>query len=408
MGIYKFEDMRRYNKILIVAGIIIISFNLRPAITAVGPLVGMIQDDLGLASWSIGILTSLPLFGFAVMSPVAPWLGNKYTNEIVLIGGMVTLAIGIVLRLVPMSVFLFGGTLLIGLGIAVANVLLPGVLKERFPNQVPLMTGVYSTAMGLVAALASGVSIPLANAAGLGWELSLAVWVIPALMGVAIWVYFFIQRRSANEVKVQYIAASDTRMWRSRLAWQVAVFLGLQAFLYYVVIAWLPEIVQGSGISTNAAGWMLSYCQFVGLPFGFLVPVIAGKLKSQSTLTVGICLLALLGTIGLLFSEIYIIMIASVTLLGIATGSLFPLALAFLGMRAAGPRQAAELSGMAQALGYFLAAIGPILMGYLRDVANGWQLPLIILVIVIVVMTITGFGAGRNRTISDEFEDMSR
>lgn len=408
MGIYKFEDMRRYNKILIVAGIIIISFNLRPAITAVGPLVGMIQDDLGLASWSIGILTSLPLFGFAVMSPVAPWLGNKYTNEIVLIGGMVTLAIGIVLRLVPMSVFLFGGTLLIGLGIAVANVLLPGVLKERFPNQVPLMTGVYSTAMGLVAALASGVSIPLANAAGLGWELSLAVWVIPALMGVAIWVYFFIQRRSANEVKVQYIAASDTRMWRSRLAWQVAVFLGLQAFIYYVVIAWLPEIVQGSGISTNAAGWILSYCQFVGLPFGFLVPVIAGKLKSQSTLTVGICLLALLGSIGLLFSEIYVIMIASVTLLGIATGSLFPLALAFLGMRAAGPRQAAELSGMAQALGYFLAAIGPILMGYLRDVANGWQLPLIILVIVIVVMTITGFGAGRNRTISDEFEDMSR
>lgn len=408
MGIYKFEDMRRYNQILLVAGIIIISFNLRPAITAVGPLAGMIQDDLGLASWSIGILTSLPLIGFAVMSPVAPWLGNKYTNEIVLIGGMITLAIGIVLRLVPMSVFLFGGTLLIGLGIAVANVLLPGVLKERFPNQVPLMTGVYSTAMGLVAALASGVSVPLANVAGLGWELSLAVWVIPALMGVAIWVYFFIQRRSANEIKVQYIAASDTRMWRSRLAWQVAVFLGLQAFLYYVVIAWLPEIVQGSGISMNGAGWMLSFSQFVGLPFGFLLPVIAGKLKSQSTLTVGICLLALLGTIGLLFSEIYIIMIISVTLLGIATGSLFPLALAFLGMRAAGPRQAAELSGMAQALGYFLAAIGPILMGYLRDVANGWQLPLIILIIVIIAMTITGYGAGRNRTISDEFEDMSR
>ncbi|UJL46076.1 MFS transporter [Virgibacillus sp. NKC19-16] len=152
MGIYKFEDMRRCNQILLVVGIISISFNLRPAITSVGPLVGMIQNDLGLASWSIGILTSLPLIRFAVMSPVAPWLGNKYTNEIVLIGGMIILAIGIVLRLVPMSMFLFGGTLLIGLGIAVANVLLPGVLKERFPNRVPLMTGVYSTAMGLVAA----------------------------------------------------------------------------------------------------------------------------------------------------------------------------------------------------------------------------------------------------------------
>ncbi|SFD68637.1 MFS transporter, CP family, cyanate transporter [Lentibacillus persicus] len=406
MGIYQFEDLKRYNQILLVAGIIIIAFNLRAAITSVGPLANVIGDDLSLSSWSLGILTSLPLVAFAVMSPVAPKLGNRYSNEIVLINGMVVLFIGILARSVPMPFFLFGGTLLIGLGIAVSNVLLPGVIKERFPNRVPLMTSVYSVAMGLMAALASGVSVPLANRAGLGWEWSLAVWAIPALAGAGIWFYFVKRREAANEVSVHYIAASDVRMWKSRLAWEVAVFLGLQAFLYYVIIAWLPAIVQDYGASSGTAGWMLSYAQFIGLPAS-LLPIVAGKLKSQSVLTAGICLLAAVGSAGLLIGQSLVMMTVSVTLLGIATGALFPLALSFLGMRTGDARQAAELSGMAQALGYFLAALGPIMIGSLNDVTSGWQTPLIVLLIVSVLMAIVGYGAGRNRTVEDEFKDMS-
>src|SRR5699024_10528214 len=180
MGIYQFEDLKRYNQFLLVVGIIVIAFNLRAAITSVGPLADVFGVDLGLASWSVGILTSLPLVAFAVMSPVAPKLGNNYSYEVVLIAGRVVLLFALLARSIPMSVFLFGGTVLIGLGIAVSNVLLPGVIKERFPNRVPLMTSVYSIAMGLVAALASGVSVPLADSAGLGWEWSLAVWGIPA------------------------------------------------------------------------------------------------------------------------------------------------------------------------------------------------------------------------------------
>ncbi|WP_010531398.1 CynX/NimT family MFS transporter [Lentibacillus jeotgali] len=406
MGIYQFEDLKRYNQILLVTGIIVIAFNLRAAITSVGPLANVIGDDLGLASWSVGILTSLPLIAFAVMSPVAPKLGNKFSNEIVLIAGMVVLLIGILARSVPMAVFLYGGTLLIGLGIAVSNVLLPGIIKERFPRRVPLMTSVYSVAMGLVAALASGVSIPLADKAGFGWEWSLAVWGIPALAGVIIWVYFVKRRRAANEVSVHYVAASDVRMWKSRLAWEVAIFLGLQALLYYVIIAWLPAILQDYGASSGTAGWMLSYAQFIGLPAS-LLPVLAGKFRSQSGLTVGICLLAAAGSAGLLFGQSNLIMIASVTLLGISTGGLFPLALSFLGMRTSDAQQAAELSGMAQALGYFLAALGPIIIGYLNDITSGWQMPLTMLLVISVLMAIVGYGAGRNRTVEDEFRDMS-
>src|SRR5699024_5285205 len=205
---------------------------------------------------------------------------------------------------------------------------------------------------------------------------------------------------------VHYVTASDVRMWKSRLAWEVAVFLGLQAFLYYVMIAWLPAILQNYGAGSGTAGWMLSYAQFIGLPAS-LLPVVAGKFKSQSSLTVGVCLLASAGAAGLLLGQSNVIMVASVTLLGVSTGGLFPLSLAFLGMRTSDAQQAAELSGMAQALGYFLAALGPIMIGFLNDATKGWQIPLIMVLAVSVVMAIVGFGAGRNRTVEDEFKDMA-
>lgn len=406
MSDYQYKDMKRFTKILLIFGVILIAFNLRPAITAVGPLIGLIDQDLQLPGWSLGLLTSLPLIGFAVISPVAPVLGRKYSNEMVVIWGMVLLAIGIVIRSIPMAVFLFAGTALIGIGIAVANVLLPGILKERFPGKVAFMTGVYSTAMGLMAALSSGISIPLAESLGNSWELSLAVWIVPAIFSIFIWIYFVKQRTSANEVEMHYIAADEVRMWRSRLAWEVSIFLGLQSLFYYVIIAWLPAILQGNGMSHEYAGWLLSYAQLIGLPIGFLLPVVAGKLKSQSLLTAGVSLLAIVGTAGLLLSNSYLVIWISVTLIGVSSGGLFPLALAFLGMRTSTARQAAKLSGMSQAIGYFLAALGPILAGYLYDLAGNWNLTLIVLFIILVFMTISGYGAGRNRTISDEYQSM--
>lgn len=406
MSTYKFKDMKKFTQILLVLGVILIAFNLRPAITAVGPIIGLIDQDLGLPGWSLGILTSLPLIGFAIMSPIAPVLGRKYSNEVVVIWGMVFLAVGIVMRSIPMALFLFAGTTLIGIGIAVANVLLPGILKERFPGKVAFMTGLYSTAMGLMAALASGISIPLATAMGESWELSLVVWIIPAILGIIIWVYFVQHRTSANEIEVHYIPADEVRMWRSRLAWEVSIFLGLQALFYYVIIAWLPAILQDSGLSNESAGWLLSLTQFIGLPIGFILPVIAGKMKSQSLLTAGISLLAIIGTAGLTFSNSYTVLIISVALVGFSSGGLFPLALAFLGMRASNARQAAELSGMAQALGYFLAALGPIMSGYLRDLTGNWNVALLVLIVLLVIMMITGYGAGRNRTIADEYKAM--
>ena len=167
-------------KFMLMLGIIFVAFNLRPAITSVGPLVGIIQKDLDLMHWSVGLLTSLPLIAFSFVSPVVPKLSRRLGNERALILGLVILFMGIGLRFMSMAFFLFAGTLLVGVGIAICNVLLPSIVKGKFPLKVGLMTSIYSTSMGLMASLASGVSIPLAEGLNLGWQNTLIIWGIPA------------------------------------------------------------------------------------------------------------------------------------------------------------------------------------------------------------------------------------
>ncbi|PID04666.1 MULTISPECIES: MFS transporter [unclassified Sporosarcina] len=399
MNRYKFGQLKSYNQVLLISAVLLVAGNLRAAITSVGPIIGLLRESLSLSNGSIGILTSLPLIAFAVMSPIVPKISTKFTNETTLIAGMCILSFGIIVRSIPFIPLLFIGTILIGVGIAISNVLLPGIIKERFPNQVPLMTSMYTTTMSLFAALASGVSIPLAIGAGLGWEFALGIWIVPALAGIAIWVYFVKQRRSADEVKMYYVKADDSKMWRSPLAWQVAIFLGLQAFSYNALMTWLPEILIDYGVTSESAGWMLSFNQLIGLPASLIIPIIAGKFTSQRGIILFLCSLAFIGYIGLLSGESYDVMIWSVGLIGVAYGGLFPLSLAFLAMRTSTAMQAAKLSGMAQAIGYALAAIGPILVGSLVDRTGTWTFSLSILLFVTVLNLIVGLGAGRNRVI---------
>lgn len=407
-GIYMDEQhvMTRDNRkgaygFLLIVGIIIVAFNLRPAITSVGPVIGIIRDDLGLSNWNAGLLTSLPLIAFAVMSPIAPRLGNRFSNERALVIGLTLLLFGIGIRSVSSVTLLYIGTLLVGLGIAISNVLLPSVIKEKFPDKVELMTGVYSAAMGTFAATASGLSIPIAKGLGLGWQVALIIWGVPAIIGIIVWSYLIRKNRASDPDEMRYVKSGSQHMWRSRLAWQVALFMGFQSFLFYVTISWLPEILHFNGVSIGTAGWMLSLMQIIGLPFSFLVPVIAGKLKSQWGIVVLLGLCATSGYVGLFIGHSFVAMIISTALVGVALGGVFPLALTFLGMRARNAKQAAELSGMAQSFGYILAALGPILIGYLYDVTHAWKVPLLTLIGITVIVMIFGSLAGRNKYVLD-------
>lgn len=390
---------------LLVAGIIFASFNLRPAITSVGPLVGIIRDDLGLANWSVGFLVSLPLLAFAVMSSLVPKIGIRYTNEGALLIGLVVVFFGMLMRTAPSVSLLFLGTLIIGLGIAICNVLIPAIVKEKFPLKVALMTGIYSVSMGTFAAVASGFSIPFAVGLDLGWRLSLFVWVIPLVIGIAIWIYLANKRRAdtgTREVRrLSAVKDKGNQIFRSPLAWQMAIFMGLQSFLFYVTISWLPEILHDMGFKIGTAGWMLSYSQFVGLPSSFIIPMIAGKFKSQQGIVVMLGLGNILGLSGLLLGNSFLITAVSITLIGVCSNGTFALALTFLGLRTRSGGDAAKLSGMSQALGYSFAAIGPILIGFIYDFTHAWTIPLIVMIAATILLIIFGLSVGRDRYVFD-------
>jgi CP family cyanate transporter-like MFS transporter len=384
--------------VLLVTGIVLVAFNLRPTITSVGPLVGMIQEDVGLAHWSAGLLMSFPLLVFAAMSPIVPKIANRITNERTLLVGLISLLIGIGIRSIPITFFLFTGTLFIGAGIAIGNVLLPAVVKDKFPEKFGLMTSVYSTSMGLVASIASGLSVPLATDLNLGWQGALLVWGIPVIIAIMLWSYLLKFNRG-NQAGIKKPAISSAEMWHSPLAWQIAIFMGFQSFLFYVTVSWLPEIVQSHGVSMGTAGWMLSLSQLVGLPASFFIPVIAGRYRSQVWIALVLGSLSIIGYAGLWLGSSYPILIISIIFIGLALGGNFPLALSYIGLRSKSANRAAELSGMTQSTGYILAAVGPMLIGYLFDLTHLWTIPLVALTVVSTIMTVFGMFSGRHRYV---------
>jgi len=384
--------------ILLISGIVLVAFNLRPAITSVGPLVGIIQEDVGLAHWSAGLLMSIPLISFAVMSSLVPRIAARLSNEKTLLLGLVILLVGICIRSISMTLFIFVGTLLIGVGIAIGNVLLPVVVKEKFPQKFGLMTSIYSTSMGLFASLASGISIPLAHGLKLGWDGALIVWGIPTIIAIVVWI-LLIRLNPAKDNAVKSVRISAKQIWRSPLAWKIALFMGFQSSLFYITMSWLPEILYNYGISRGTAGWLLSFTQIVGVPVSFLVPILAGRLRSQVWIAFALGMCSIVGYGGLWMGSSYPMMILSIILIGIALGGNFPLALSYIGIRARNGNQAAELSGMAQSTGYMLAAIGPILIGYLYDMTQVWTIPLITLIVISGVVTTFGMLSGRDKYV---------
>lgn len=404
-------ERNRAHEFILLAGIIVASINLRPAITAVGPLLKTIGDDYNLAHWGAGLLTTIPLLAFAILSPIAPRIGARLTNEFAVVAGLILLIMGMLVRVFPFVSLLFLGTLIAGAGIAILNVLIPGIIKDKFPLKVGLLTGVYSTTMSGISGLSSGLSIPLAKGLEWGWTWALVIWVVPAIIGVVLWIFIAskekkqhhlqkAERKAAAHNKKTF--ASDNRIWKSRLAWQMAFFMALQSFLFYVMISWLPAILQSNGYTESGAGWLLSFMLFIGLPASFLVPVLADKLPNQRGIVIGLGIGMLFGFITLLLGHSHLLMIIGTAILGLSVNGNFALALTFFGLRARTAQDASELSGMSQSLGYLISAFGPTLIGLLYDKTLSWSIPLYVMIAVVVVLTGLGLSVGRDRYVFDD------
>ncbi|MDK1474987.1 MFS transporter [Streptomyces sp. 549] len=383
---------------LLLAALVLAALNMRAALAGVSPLLGGISAHFGLTATGSSLITTIPLVFMGLVSPLAPRLARRYGTETVLLGALVLLAAGNLLRIAPPALALFGGCAVVGGAIALLNVLMPGLVKRDFPDHAAGMTALYTTAMIAGATVSAAVAVPLEDLLG-GWQGSLVSWSLPALVAALAWLpHAALARRTRRAAPAAAPPAPGPRLTRSGLAWQVTLFMGLQSTVAYVTIAWLPTIYIDHGMARGAAGLMLAFSTLVQMAGSFLVPLIAGRLSSQRLLAVAVVALMASGVTGLLVSPVEAAWLWA-ALLGVGQGGTVGLALTMIVLRSGDAHTAARLSGMAQTWGYLLAAAGPLALGALHQLTGGWTLPLALLLALCAVLGLLGMGAGRNRRI---------
>ena len=374
---------------LLLLGLILVALNLRPALSSMAPLLSEVPGSLGLSAAQAGLLTTLPVLCLGLFAPLAPVLARRFGAERVVLGILLTLAGGIVLRSAFGQVGLFVGSILAGASIGVIGVLLPGIVKRDFAKQAGTMTGVYTMALCLGAAMAAGATVPLSEQLGHSWALGLGFWVVPALLAAVFWLPQVGEKHGAHQV-----AYRVRGLLRDPLAWQVTLYMGLQSSLAYIVFGWLPSILIGRGLTPTQAGLVLSGSVIVQLISSLAAPWLATRGKDQRLAIVIVMLLVLGGLFGCLYAPLDGLWGWAI-LLGLGQGGSFSLALTLIVLRSRDAHVAANLSSMAQGFGYTLASMGPFAVGVVHDLTGGWNALGWIFGLVGLGAIIAGIGAGR-------------
>ncbi|GAA5504142.1 putative transporter YycB [Deinococcus xinjiangensis] len=376
--------------LLLVLGLVLVALNLRPVIAAFGPLLSVIQADLGVSGATVSLLTSVPLLCWGAVALLAPLLVRWRSAEVIILGCLGLIGVGALLRAGPNLPLILFGTVLVGSGIAVVNVLLPSLLRRDFTERLGLMTGLYTTAVVGGAALASAVSVPLMHAFGDSWHWALGCWAVLTLLGALAWWPAVLGRPPRLTAALQ----RGQSIWSNPAALPVTLYMGAQSLVFFTWLTWLPKILIERGHSAAEAGLLLSLGNIVQLPFTLVVPVLAARLPTPRPLVLALSFANALGVAGLLWWPAAPPLLW-VLLLGMAAGSAFPLALYLVAHRARSAGEVPQLSAVAQGFGYLFAACGPFVFGALHDQTHSWQGPLLLLLGMVVLVFVLGWWAAQ-------------
>ncbi|WP_405502461.1 MFS transporter [Streptomyces niveus] len=396
---------------LLVVGLVLAAVNLRPAITSLGALLEDVRDGLHMSGSVAGVLTSVPALCFAVFGITAPRLARRFGPGAVVFAGMVAITAGLLIRPFTNSTAAFlAASALALMGIAVSNVLMPVIVKRYFPDRVGTMTGLYSMSLSAGTAVAAAATVPMTTALGGSWRLGLGVWAVVAAVAVLPWAALLVRdRRSATDGpyagaarrrEPDQTSAPAPRITRSRTAWALGCFFGLQATGAYITMGWMPQIFRDAGVSAGTAGLLLAVTMVMGVPLAFVIPRLATRMKNQGPIVIALGACGLTGYAGLFLAPAAGAWVWAVVL-GISNCA-FPLALTMIGMRARTGAGIVRLSAFAQSTGYLISIPGPLLVGVLYQHSGGWKLPIILMGGLMVPQIILGVIAGRDRTIEDE------
>ncbi|MGW2019618.1 CynX/NimT family MFS transporter [Streptomyces sp. NPDC001927] len=394
---------------LVVVGLVLAAINLRPAITSLGALLEEVREGLHMSGSVAGVLTSVPPLCFAIFGITAPRLARRFGPTAVVCAGMAAIFAGLAVRpFASGTVGFLAASALALMGIAVSNVLMPVIVKRYFPGRVGTMTGLYSMALALGTSLAAAATVPMTQALGGSWRAGLGLWAALAALAVLPWIPLVRDRaRSATTLPAaeptspgSVSASAPLRITRSRTAWALGAFFGLQATGAYITMGWMPQIFRDAGVPAGTAGVLLAVTMVMGVPLAFVIPGLATRLKTQGPIVVALGLCGLVG-----YSGLYLAPAAGAwawaLLLGVSNCA-FPLALTMIGLRSRTGAGVVRLSAFAQSVGYLISIPGPLLVGVLYQHSGGWGLPIALMAGLMIPQMIIGTLAGRDRTVEDE------
>lgn len=382
---------KQTNKVIILLGIIFLGMILRTPITSVGAIIGPLKKLLEINNTVAGLITTIPLIAFAIFSPLVAKISNKIGLENTIFLATIVASIGLLLRFYINTSVFFVTTFIIGVGITVGNVLLPGLTKKYFPENLGVMTGFYAVVMNISASIAAGISYPILNT-NIGGEkfstgLAVNIWLIVSILNIVI--YAIITKNNKSERIIEDKKTGVAGYLKSLKMWSVMLSMGLQSALFYCSVSWFAEIMISKGFTPSEAGLLLSISQFAQFPSTFLVPVLAEKIKNKLIIPIFIVIGYVASLIGMIYIQgNFALMTIYIVLFALAGGGSFSYVMYLFSAKSKNEEEAADVSGLAQAGGYWLAAIFPPLLGYIRDILN-WDVAIYILIATASLLFIT-------------------
>ena len=377
----------------------VLALVLRMPITGVGSLLTTIREDIGVSNTVMGILTSVPMMVFAVISPLTGLIARRCGMGRSVLGALCLILAGELVRSYTNAAGLFAGTAILACGIGMINVLGLTLIKLRAaPERVGTVTSVYSTTMAATAAISIAASVPIALV--LGWRNALAAWVPLAVLAIAVWGIQF--RRPENQLpSAAREKPSLKKLLRSSLAWQITMFMGAQTMIFYCVTGWFPTILQSRGFTVEQAAVVATILQITTLPLTFLVPILSRRIRLP-ILSGASNLFVSVGLLLFILNPAPFANYVAVVIMAVGMGGIFSVSNLCYSLRTRSAADTAALSGMANCIGYVVAAFGPPVMGRLFDFTRSWIPPLLFLAAILAVNIVFSQLSARDRYLFEE------
>lgn len=391
----------RPSRLLLFVAVCLVAANMRLTITAVGPLLDQIGTDTGMAMGALGLIASVPLVAWALFSPIAHDLTRRFGMSRVMLWSLVLLAAGTVVRSLPGPVAsLWIGTALLGIALAIVNVLMPAVVKRDFSGNVAGMTALYSALLGGFGAIASGIVVPVSNLSWpqdpAGWRFALLVVggaLLPFAIGAWLWAH---RGERAPVAPTSTGRRAPTGIWTDRTAWLVAGYMAFQATIFYMVVTWLATISTSIGRTPVVAGLDVMLYQLFSIAGSLTLPFLL-RGRARRFIPALLPIVGIIGVLGLMLAPESIMLWAAC--IGATSGASLGMSLTLMAQRARDHDTAAALSGMSQSVGYIIAAMGPVAFGWLHAATGGWALSLGLMLLVLIAQGVVGLLVGRDRFV---------